>query len=140
VFNGKSLMMSFIEYTANSLQSSASDRHKEVLVRQLTKMSSILKKNKFIQGNFENLSVAYFIPLMRQDAPLLNAEVCRFFAAYLTDLDLSEGTISDLMALIYEKMIGKSMVLKYNAILAFTSLLSQESALNSAKGHFQDIL
>lgn len=29
------------------------------------------------------------------------------------------------MALIYEKMIGKSMVLKYNAILAFTSLLSQ---------------
>lgn len=32
------------------------------------------------------------------------------------------------------------MVLKYNAILAFTSLLSQESALNSAKGHFQNIL
>lgn len=117
--------MSFIEYAANSLQSTASDRHKEVLVRQLTKMSSILKKNKFIQGNFENLAVTYFIPLMKQDAPLLNAEVCRFFAAYLTDLDLSEGTISDLMALIYEKMIGKSMVLKYNAILAFTSLLSQ---------------
>lgn len=89
VFNGKSLMMSFIEYAANSLQSTASDRHKEVLVRQLTKMSSILKKNKFIQGNFENLAVTYFIPLMRQDAPLLNAEVCRFFAAYLTDLDLS---------------------------------------------------
>ena len=44
------------------------------------------------------------------------------------------------MSLIYDKMIGKFMVLKYNAILAFTSLLSQESALNSAKGHFQNIL
>lgn len=32
------------------------------------------------------------------------------------------------------------MVLKYNAILAFTSLLSQQSALNSAKDHFQNIL
>ncbi len=29
------------------------------------------------------------------------------------------------MSLIYEKMIGKYVVLKYNAILAFTSLLSQ---------------
>lgn len=53
---------------------------------------------------------------------------------------LSQNTVSDLMSLIYEKMIGKSMVLRYNSILAFTSLLNQDSALNSAKGHFQNIL
>jgi hypothetical protein len=37
-------------------------------------------------------------------------------------------------------MIGNSDVLKYNAILAFTSLLKHESALSAAKGHFQNIL
>lgn len=103
-------------------------------------MSTLLKKNKFIRSQFEALTNSYFIPLLRLDSPLLNAEVCRFFAAYLDEMNLSEGTVGDLMSLIYEKMIGKYMVLKYNAILAFTSLLNQESALNSAKGHFQNIL
>ncbi len=45
--------MKFIEYSATSLQSNiVSDRHKEVLIRQLTKMSSMLKKNKFIKTQF----------------------------------------------------------------------------------------
>ena len=78
--------------------------------------------------------------MLRVDSSLLNAEVCRFFGAYLDDMKLSEGTVNELMGLIYEKMIGKYLVLKYNAILAFTSLLSQESALISAKQHFQSIL
>ena len=117
-----------------------SDRHKEVLVRQLTKMSTILKKNRFIQEQFEYLVNTFFLPMLRLESPLLNAEVCRFFAAYLDDMKLSKGTVNDLMGVIYEKMIGKYLVLKYNAILAFTSLLSQPSALMSAKQHFQSIL
>jgi len=44
------------------------------------------------------------------------------------------------MGLLYEKMIGNSDVLKYNAILAFTSLLKHDAALNAAKQHFQNIL
>lgn len=40
-------------------------------------------------------------------------------------MTLTSNTVSELMGLIYEKMIGKSAVLKYNAILAFTSLLNQ---------------
>ena len=103
-------------------------------------MSNILKKNKFIKQQFEALTSTYFIPLLKIDAPLLNSEICRLFGAYLDKMHLSENTVTELMALIYEKMIGKSAVLKYNAILAFTSLLNQPDALNAAKSHFQNIL
>ena len=52
-------------------------------------MSSILKKNKFIRTGFENLTTTFFIPLLRVDSPLLNAEVCRLMAAYLDEFKLS---------------------------------------------------
>lgn len=64
-------------------------------------MSSILKKNVFIKTQFENLTSTFFIPLLREDSPLLNAEVCRLMAAYLDEMTLSENTVSDLMGLIY---------------------------------------
>jgi len=45
------------------------------------------------------------------------------------------------MELIYEKIVGEnSLVVRYNAILAFTALLGHGSALEAAKPHFQAIL
>ena len=140
--------MKFIEYAANSLQSNTvSDRHKQVLVKQIStflinsaKMSTQLKKNKFIKEQFENLTLTYFIPLLKNDSPVLNANVCRLFAAFLDDMKLSDQTVKQLMSLIYDKMINKSLVLRYNAILAFTSLLSHQAASSSAKEYFSNIL
>lgn len=45
------------------------------------------------------------------------------------------------MSIIYESLIAaNSLVLKYNAILAFTALLEHPAALEAAKPHFQSIL
>jgi hypothetical protein len=37
-------------------------------------------------------------------------------------------------------MLSNSLVIKYNAVLAFTSLLQHKAALNAARPHFQNIL
>ena len=106
----------------------------------IAKMSQRLKRNNFIKENFEHLTTMYFFPLLKIDNPLLNSAICRLFAAYLDDMKLSENTVTELMEVVYDKMMSKSMVLKYNAILAFTALLSHETALNGSKQHFSNIL
>jgi hypothetical protein len=60
---------------------------------------------------------------------------------YLPFGDLSPQVVTSLMEQIYEKIIGEgSLVVRYNAILAFTALLSHGSALDAARPHFQAIL
>jgi len=45
------------------------------------------------------------------------------------------------MELIYDKIVNfQSLVIKYNAILAFTALLNHRAALEAAQPHFQNIL
>lgn len=44
------------------------------------------------------------------------------------------------MGLLYDKMCSDCLVIKYHGILAFTELLYDKEALESARPHFQNIL
>lgn len=44
------------------------------------------------------------------------------------------------MGLLYDRMCGNCLVVKFYAILVFTELLYDKQALESAKPHFQNIL
>jgi hypothetical protein len=64
------------------------------------------------------------VPLLKVQNNLLNSLVCELLALLLPFGELSPQTVSVLMEVIFEKIAGEgSMVLRYNAILAFTSLL-----------------
>lgn len=87
------------------------------------------------------LTIRYFIPLLKINHDLLNSLTCNLLHLYLPYGELANSTVEELMGLIYEKMTNtNSMVVKYNALLAFTSLLEHKAALNAAKPHFQTIL
>ena len=68
-------MIRLVEYSASVLQSS-SDPEKEVIIRVLTKIGKQILKNKYLKGQFQNLTVQFFIPLLLDQNPLLNSLTC----------------------------------------------------------------
>lgn len=98
-------------------------------------------KQRYFKKEFENLTVTYFLPILSINSKLLNALICELLWIYLPFGDLSPQTVSSLMELIYAKITNEnSLVVRYYAIMAFTSLLGHPSALESAKPHFSSIL
>lgn len=119
----------------------ASDGEKEVAIRILSTIGTMLLKQRYFKKEFEPLVVTYFQPLLGHPNKLLNSLICNLLSQYLPFGDLSPQTVQSLMEMIYSKILGdNSLVVQYNAILAFTSLLGHKAALESAKPHFQDIL
>jgi hypothetical protein len=74
--------------------------------------------------------VQYFLPLLRSQNLFLNVAICELLSLYLPFGELSNQTVTQLMELIYDKIVnGSSLVIRYNAILAFTALLNHKAAL-----------
>lgn len=139
-FNGKSEMIRLVEYAASVLQG-PSEGEKEVIVRVLTKIGRQILKNKYLKGQFQNLTVQFFIPLLLDQSPLLNSLACELLSLYLPFGELDDQTVSRLMEIIYEKIVNNGyLVIRYNAILAFTALLNHRAALEAAAPHFSKIL
>jgi hypothetical protein len=129
-YDNKSEMLRIVEYSATTLQSQASDPEKEVIIRILSKIGKLILKNKYLKSQFQNLTVQFFIPLLLNPNPLLNSLTCELLSLYLPFGELDNETVNKLMQFIYEKITNNSyMVIKYNAILAFTALLNHRSAL-----------
>lgn len=55
---------------------------------------------------------------------------------FLKKLSLSTGTVTELMGILYDLMCGNCLVIKFYSVLAFTELLYDKQALESAKPHF----
>ena len=133
-------MMRMVEYCAGVLQGN-SEAEKEVAVRILAKIGKIVLRNSYLKSQFETLTVRYFMPLVKSNNKMINAAICELLAIYLPFGSLSPDTVSALMVLIYEKIVGEeSLVVRYHSIIAFTALLGHSSALESARPHFQNIL
>lgn len=139
-FGGKSEMIRLVEYAAGVLQAAA-DCEKEVVVRVLAKIGAQILKNKYLKGQFQNLTVQFFIPLLLDASPLLNSLTCELLSLYLPFGELDNQTVSRLMEIVYEKIVSSGfLVIRYNAILAFTALLNHRAALEAAAPHFSKIL
>ena len=83
----------------------------------------------------------YFMPMLKINNKLLNALMCNLLSQYLPFGTLSPSTVSTLMELIYAAILDENcLVVRYNAILAFTALLTHKSALEATKPHFSTIL
>jgi hypothetical protein len=133
--------MRMVEYCASILSSQANDDEKEVAVRVLAHIGEVILKQRYFKKEFENLVVTYFQPLLASSNKLLNSLICYLLALYLPFGDLSPSAVGALMEQIYSKIIGEdSLVVRYQAIQAFTALLGHKSALESAKPHFQALL
>ena len=113
-------------------------------VRVLSAIGKVLLRQKYFKKEFENLVVTYFQPLLSSPNKLLNSLTLGLLSDYLPFGDLSSQAVGSLMELIYAKIIESGsdnlLVVRYNAILAFTSLLGHKAALESAKPHFGAIL
>ena len=134
-------MIRIVQYSANVLQTSTNDLEKEVIIRILSKIGKLILKNKHMKSQFQNLTVQYFIPLLLNENPLLNAQCCELLSLYLPFGQLDNQTVTSLMELIYQKIVNsKFLVVKYNAILSFTALLNHKAALEAAMPHFKNIL
>ena len=141
-FGDKSEMMRMVEYSASVLdkpESTEGDR--EVVTRVLIRVGKQLLQNRYLKGQFQALTNAYFIPLLQRDNALINALGCELLSCYLPFGELDETTVRVLMELIYAKIVNSdSLVIKYHAIMAFTALLSHRTALEASQPHFKDIL
>jgi hypothetical protein len=72
---------------------------------------------------------------------IINSLMCGLLSQYLPFGELSPQTVSGLMELIYSQILDESfLVVRYNAILAFTALLGHKSALEASRPHFSTIL
>ena len=90
----------------------------------------MLLKQRFFRTEFENLAIAYFEPMLKTNNKLINSLMCELLSKYLPFGDLSPQTVSSLLELIFAKIVDEgSLVVRYNAILAFTALLGHNSAL-----------
>ena len=68
--------------------------------------------------------------MLKINNKLLNSLMCELLSKYLPFGDLSPQAVSSLLELIYAKIVDDgSLVVRYNAILAFTALLGHNSAL-----------
>lgn len=139
-YNNKSELMRIIEYSASVLESTAPDPQKEVIIRILIKIGRQILKNPYLKSQFQNLTIRFFIPLLEHPNPLLNSLTCQLLTIYLPEGELDSVTVSRLMQIIYGKITNSLMVIRYNAILAFTALLSHKSAREAATPHFKQIL
>lgn len=83
-------------------------------------------KNQYLKENFENLVVQYFIPLLKNQNPIVVSETMKLLSEYLVMATLSSSTITQLLGDLYNQMSGNLLVLKYHAILAFTKLLDNQ--------------
>jgi fumarate reductase subunit D len=134
-------MLRIVEYSASVLQSSALDSEKEVIIRVLAKIGRLVLKNKYLKSEFQNLTVRFFIPLLGSDNPLLVALTLELLSLYLPFGELDNQAVNRLMELVYDRITnGQFLVIRYNAILAFTALLSHRAALEAAAPHFSRIL
>lgn len=79
--------------------------------------------------NFENLVIQYFIPLIKSNNGIVVSQTLKLLSVYLKRADLSTSTVTELMGLLYEKMCGDEIVVRYHAVLAFTELLDDKQAL-----------
>lgn len=103
-------------------------------------LSKQILKNQYLKQHFEQLIQQYFIPIISSDHPILIAQTCKLLHEYLEYIKLGTPVVKELMSLLYEKICSNLLVVKYNGILAFTSLLDDREALDSAKPYFQNIL
>ena len=129
-----------MEHSANVLGSSAPPSEKEVVLVVLTEMNHLVMKNKYLRENFENLIKQYLIPIMRTNNDILVAQTIRMLEKYLELATISTPTVRELLALLYEKMTGECLVVKFQSMVAFTKLLKDEEALDQTRPHFQAIL
>lgn len=103
-------------------------------------LATLIMKNKYLNENFETLLKQYFIPLIKGNSNIIVAQTLNMLAVFLRKAELSTQVVTELMALLYDKMCEANIVVQYYAILSFTELLDDKQALETARPHFQDIL
>lgn len=136
-FGNKSELMKFVEYSAEVFGGNYSDKQKEVVMMVLIELEPLIMKNNFLKDNFENLVIQYFIPLVKSNNNVLVSQTLKLLSIFLRSANLSTNTVTELMALLYDKMCADVLVVRYHAVLAFTKLLDDKQALESARPHFQ---
>lgn len=77
-----------------------------MVVRILTKIGKLILRNKYLKSQFENLTVQYFLPLLKSNNKIINSLVCDLLSKYLPFGDLSPQTVNALMELVYEKIVN----------------------------------
>lgn len=78
-------MIRIVEYSASVLQSQAPDAEKVVILKVLSKTGTQILKNNYLKSQFQNLTIQFFIPLLKNSNPVLNAEVCGLLSLYLPE-------------------------------------------------------
>lgn len=54
-------------------------------------------KNQYLQQNFENLVVQYFLPLLKNSNPVVISQTMKLLSEYLVMATLSSQTVTSLL-------------------------------------------
>ena len=122
--------MRMVEYSAGILSSNTSEEEKDVVIRLLGKVYLQVLNNKYLKSIFQDLTLRYFIPLLASTNPIIVTLALELLSRYLPRGELDNQTVNKLMELIYDKITnGQFLVMRFNAISAFTALLNHRAAL-----------
>ena len=130
-----------MEYSATILgNANSSDKQKEVILRVYYELDQIFIQNKFLKQRIEPLTQQYFIPILKENNPMLVYQVYKVLDRFMDTENLSDYLSQNLAEITYGHILTDNMAVKFAAMVFFTKLLSSEQAMNTAKPHFQAIL
>ena len=124
-FNGKHELIKFMEYSATVLgDPNAGDKQKEVILRVYYELDQIFIRNKFLKARVEPLTQQYFIPILKENHPMLVYQVYNVLHRFLDTETLSDTLSQSLAEITYSHILSDNMAVKFAAMVFFTKLLS----------------
>ena len=139
--NGKSFLIRFVEYAAASLlDAGVSIERKVTVVYLIGYLHKKILSNDFLRQQIDKFVGQYLLPFLKVSNSVLLSTTCEVLSTYLSKIELDRSAMESLVSELYNCLTSKLLVVRYKAILAFTSLLSHDQAVAIVKPHFSNIL
>lgn len=103
-------------------------------------LHSKILSNEFLGAQIDKFISQYLLPFLKSQDSVLLSTTCEVLSIYLKKISLDKSVMEPVVSELYNCLTSKLLVVRYKAILAFTSLLEHEQAVAIVKPHFTNIL
>jgi hypothetical protein len=140
-FNNKSFLIRFIEYAAITLvDQNIGPERKATVIYLIGYLHSKILYNDYLKQQIGKFVGDYLIPFLKANDLIILSNTCEVLAIFLEKITLDQQVMVPVVEALYNCLLNKSLVVRFNAIMAFTALLSHEKAVVLVKPHFNNIL